>query len=173
MHSQNFLLCYCRGTSMCSRKPLYFEALLLGPGSTPWSILCPLRNMCVPFTFCSLVLMAEGSLLEAHIWSKKSFQPQERRTWRVCFNTHRTVRFYILHKLCEHQKSIRELSKSLFLHSRSHFCVRLFVSDFIFVVYQLATCSIRREQILPKVSVSRLSWPPSFGAKFALLGAHT
>ena len=123
MHSQNFLLCYCRGTSMCSRKPLYFEALLLEPGSTPWSILCPLQNMCVPFTFCSLVLMAEGSLLEAHIWSKKSFQPQERRTWRVWFYTHRTVCFYILHKLCEQQKSTRELSKSLFLRSRSHFCV--------------------------------------------------
>ena len=41
------------------------------------------------------------------------------------------------------------------------------------MVYQLATWSMRREQILPKVSVSRLSWPPSFGAKFALLGAHT
>ena len=41
------------------------------------------------------------------------------------------------------------------------------------MVYQLATWSMRREQILPKVSVSRLSWPPSFGAKFALLGAYT
>ena len=42
-------------------------------------LLCPLGNMCVPLNFCSLVLMAEGGLLEAYIWSKKSFQPQRKK----------------------------------------------------------------------------------------------
>ena len=77
----------CAATSKRSRKPLCLEAQLLGPGSAPWSGLCHryegnkfARNMHVPFTFCSLVLKAESSLFEAHIWPKKGFQKQERRT---------------------------------------------------------------------------------------------
>ena len=53
----------------------------LGPGSAPWSGLCHryegnkfAHNMHVPFTFCSLVLKAESSLFETHIWPKKGFQ---------------------------------------------------------------------------------------------------
>ena len=91
----------------------------------------------------------------------------------MVLHTRRTVCFFIVQKLRKHQKKHQITCKKACFWVQGAMFVQYFFLGFHFVVYQLATWSIRREQILPKASVSRLSWPPSFGAKFALLGSHT
>ena len=88
--------------------------------------------MCVLFTFCSLVLMAEGSLLESLYLVKEELSATRKKNLKGLVLSHRAVSFHILHKLCEQQNSTREFSKSLFFCVLGAiFCVRFFVLDFI------------------------------------------
>ena len=152
---------------------LIFWGLVFGTRCHLFEAFCVIYETCVFLSLFALwLLMAEGGLLE-HIWSKKSFQPQERRTWRVWFYT-RTEQFvFYCPEIVQTTKKLQITCKKLVFGFKEPCLCKIFCLGFHFVVYQLATWSMRREQILPKVSVSRLSWPPSFGAKFALLGAHT
>ena len=121
----NLLLC---ATSKWSRKPLWFEILFLGFGSTPWSGLCHwyegkkfAHNIHVPFTFCSLVLKPEVAYSKLIFDQKRAFQKQERRTWRfVRFHAPTTV--YLIERAQNVRIVQRTFKRFALLHPRSHFC---------------------------------------------------
>ena len=132
------------------------------------------HNMQVPFTFCSLVLKAESSLFEAHIWPKKGFQKQERRTWRfVRFHTPRTICFLLTaRKMCDRQSCVRELSKSSFSHSKSHFLCDIFALDFISWLISWQRGVYAENNFFKKCPFPASLWASSFGTKFVLLEAY-
>ena len=175
------MLRYCAATSKRSRKPWCFEALFLGPGSAPWSGLFHwyegnkfARNMHVPFTFCSLVLKAESSLFEAHIWPKKGFQKQERRTWRfVRFHTPRTICFYWTCSKCASDKIALENFHKFAFTSKEPFLCNMFALDFISWLISWQRGLYAENNFFKMCPFWPFFWASSFGTKFVLLEAYT